>query len=239
MPPGRRRRRAKALDLTLRPGRDVFKEPYLTLVGSAGWGNPVADRGQPGYGIAGAIPVESMDPTMNDPRAWPRCGPCSTSPYASRLIELATSGKHHDVKADPVSLHRLIAWVDACCPFMGEEEIRALGDPDFAGIEELPIRPRVRTAPVMSGRKQPRVVVENNRPDRRQDLQYRAVQGCQTAHSCASCRHRVARGSCGKQAGVPNAHSRPGLSVFPPIECDHPNVTGKSTYELFMQLAGP
>ena len=28
------------LDLTLRPGQDVFKEPYLTLVGSAGWGNP-------------------------------------------------------------------------------------------------------------------------------------------------------------------------------------------------------
>ena len=29
----------------------------------------------------------------------------------------------------------------------GEEEIRALPDPDFLGIEKLPIRPRVRTAP--------------------------------------------------------------------------------------------
>jgi len=29
----------------------------------------------------------------------------------------------------------------------GEEEIRALGDPDFPGIEKLPIRPRVATAP--------------------------------------------------------------------------------------------
>jgi hypothetical protein len=42
--------------LTLRPGHNVFKEPYLTLVGSAGWYNPVPDKGQPGYGIAGAIP---------------------------------------------------------------------------------------------------------------------------------------------------------------------------------------
>jgi hypothetical protein len=32
---------------------------------------------------------------------------------------------------------------------MGEEEVRCLDDPDFAGIELLPIRPRVRTAPVV------------------------------------------------------------------------------------------
>ena len=67
----------------------------------------------------------------------------------SRLIELAVSGKHYDVQVDPLSQHRLIAWVDACCPFMGEEELRALGDPDFPGIEGLPIRPRVATAPVV------------------------------------------------------------------------------------------
>lgn len=48
---------------------------------------------------------------------------------------------------DRLSLRRLIAWVDACCPFRGEPEIRALDDPDFPGIEKLPIRPRVRTAP--------------------------------------------------------------------------------------------
>ena len=33
-----------------------------------------------------------------------------------------------------------------CCPFLGEEELRALGDPDFAGIDLLPIRPRRRLA---------------------------------------------------------------------------------------------
>jgi len=46
-------------------------------------------------------------------------------------------------------LQRLIAWVDACGPYMGEEELRAQGDPDFPGIELLPIRPRVATAPVV------------------------------------------------------------------------------------------
>jgi len=43
----------------------------------------------------------------------------------------------------------LIAWVDANCPYAGEEEIRAMDDPAFAGIEQLPIRPRVKTAPVI------------------------------------------------------------------------------------------
>jgi len=139
----------KVLDLTLRPGHNVFKEPYLTLVGSAGWGNPVRDRKQPGYGIAGAIAVESMDPTMNDPKAYGTLRPLTTLSYTSPLIKRAMSGKHYDVKVDRSSLRRLIAWVDACCPFMGEPEIRALGDPGFPGIEALPIRPRIATAPVI------------------------------------------------------------------------------------------
>jgi hypothetical protein len=138
----------KVLDLTLRPGVDVFKEPYLTLVGAAGWGNPVG-ADQPGYGIAGALPVESLDPTLNDPRAYDAIPPMQSLSYTSKLIDLAASGKHHGVKVDPESLQRLIAWVDACCPFMGEEELRAQGDPDFSGIDLLPIRPRVATAPVV------------------------------------------------------------------------------------------
>ncbi|MGD0089817.1 MAG: hypothetical protein ABSE73_07840 [Planctomycetota bacterium] len=139
----------KTLDLTLRPGVSVFKEPYLTLVGSAGWGNPVHNRGQAGYGIAGAIPVESMDPTLNDPKAYATLPPRRYLSYSSKLVEHAMSGKHNDVKADALSLQRLMTWVDACCPFMGEEEVRCQDDPQFAGIEELPIRPRVKTAPVV------------------------------------------------------------------------------------------
>jgi len=139
----------KALDLTLRPGVSVFKEPYLTLVGPAGWQNPVGNRSQAGYGIAGAIPVETMDPTMNDPRAYAVLRPMQYLSYRSKLVQQAMSGKHHDVKADDLSLQRLMTWVDACCPYMGEEEIRAMDDPQFAGIEELPVRPRVKTAPVI------------------------------------------------------------------------------------------
>ena len=41
----------------------------MTLVGPAGWGNPVAG-GRPGYGIAGAIPVES-NYGQNDPADIP------------------------------------------------------------------------------------------------------------------------------------------------------------------------
>jgi hypothetical protein len=134
-------------NLALRPGVDVFKEPYLTLVGSAGWGNPIAG-GQPGYGIAGAIPVESQY-GQNDPDALTTLPPMQYLSYKSRLVDLAAGGKHYDVKADPVDLHRLIAWVDACCPYMGEEEVRSVDDPDFPGIERLPIRPRVATAPVI------------------------------------------------------------------------------------------
>ena len=135
-------------NLALRPGTSVFKEPYLTLVGPAGWGNPVSG-GRPGYGIAGAIPVESKH-APTDPQALATLRPMQYLSCKSRLIELAAAGEHYDVKADPASLHRLIAWVDACCPFMGEEEIRGLGDPDFPGIERLPIRPRVATAPVIA-----------------------------------------------------------------------------------------
>jgi hypothetical protein len=130
----------KKLDLTLRPGEGPFKEPYLTLVGSAGWGNP-AHPG-PGWGIAAAIPVESQGSYTTIP-------PMTYLSYKSPLIERAMSGKHHDVKVEGAPLRRLMAWVDACCPFAGEEEVRALPDPDFPGIERLPIRPLVKTAPVI------------------------------------------------------------------------------------------
>ena len=139
----------KKLDLTLRPGHGPFKEPYLTLVGAAGWGNPVRGSGRAGYGLAGAIPVESMDPSHNNPAAYATLRPMRYLSARSPLIERAGGGKHHSVKADPLSLRRLIAWVDACCPYMGEPEVRAIADPDFDGIDLLPIRPRVKTAPVI------------------------------------------------------------------------------------------
>jgi hypothetical protein len=59
------------------------------------------------------------------------------------------SGEHYGVKVDHVSLRKLIAWVDAMGPYRGLEEIRSIPDPDFGGIDELAIRPRTRTAPIV------------------------------------------------------------------------------------------
>ena len=137
------------LDLTLRPAVDVFKEPYLTLVGSAGWGNPVADHGQPGYGFADVMPVETIDPSMNHPMALATFPPYQYLSSRSRLIERMRSGEHHGVKVDAESLRRVMTWVDATGPFCGEEEIRQIDDPNFAGIDLLPVRPKVKTAPVV------------------------------------------------------------------------------------------
>jgi len=152
----------KDFDLTVRPApgafKGHFKEPYLTLIGPAAWPVPVPDKGQPGYGIAGAFPVYGLQPSEtypNDPATdarstiWRTMRPMQYLSFRSRLIELASSGKHYKAKVDPTSLRRLIAWVDANCPYVGEEELRAMDDPQFPGIEQLPIRPRVKTAPVI------------------------------------------------------------------------------------------
>jgi hypothetical protein len=149
------------LDLTLRPMTGafmLFKEPYLTLLGSAAWPIPAPGSGRAGHGRAGAIPVNGQkpddvypnDPATDGPSTIQRSlRPLRYLSARSPLIELATSGKHHDVKVDPNGLLRLIAWVDANCPYLGEEEIRAMPDPDFSGIEKLPVRPRLKTAPVI------------------------------------------------------------------------------------------
>jgi len=130
-------------DLTLRPGRGIFKEPYLTLVGHANFSRDVTDPKV--EGIAGALKAENFD--QSDPKSYETSRPMRHLSYTSPLIELASSGKHYDVKVDRQGLRRLIAWVDANCPYRGDEEIRAIPDPEFAGIESLPVRPRTKTAP--------------------------------------------------------------------------------------------
>jgi hypothetical protein len=149
-------------DVTLRPASGVFKghfkEPYLTLIGPAAWPAPVPNVGQGGFGLAGAFPVyglQSDETYPNDPATDARSAiqrtmrPMLYLSFRSRLIELASGGQHYKAKVDPTNLRRLIAWVDANCPYAGEEEIRAMDDPEFPGIEQLPIRPRVKTAPVV------------------------------------------------------------------------------------------
>ena len=117
-------------------------------MGDAGWGSPA--KPDPGYGAACAIPVETFPNTAMNPVLVQIIRPMTYISYNSKLIDIVSNSKHHDVTVDEVSRLRLIAWVDACCPYNGEEEIRAIEDPNFPGIESLTIRPLVRTTPVIA-----------------------------------------------------------------------------------------
>ena len=124
-----------------------FEEPYLLMTGRPTWGSPYHMPAKPpgGWGIANMLMVEGYD--QRDPAAYRTPPPMTHLSYNSRLIEIASRGTHHDVKVDPISLRRLIVWVDAMCPYRGDEEIRELTDPVFQGVEWLSVRPRIRTAP--------------------------------------------------------------------------------------------
>jgi hypothetical protein len=137
----------KVLDLTERPSSPVFTEPYLTLIGRPSWGAPYVKPAVPlpGFGIANVLMVEGFGTV--DPQAYLTPKPMTHLSYKSRLVELASSGKHYDVKVDPVSLQRLIGWIDAMCPYMGDEEVRQIDDPVFQGVDWLAIRPKIKTAP--------------------------------------------------------------------------------------------
>ncbi len=130
------------LDLTLRPGQGVFKEPYLTLIGSIGHG---LNRQPHPPGLAGALMCENFE--QSDPASYVTTRPMQHLSFTSPLINLCLGGRHYDVKLAPDELLALIGWVDANCPYRGDEEIRALPDPSFAGIETLPVRPRTHSAP--------------------------------------------------------------------------------------------
>ena len=133
--------------MTPRPGELGFDETYWILTGRPAWGSPYRKPADPppGFGIADMIMVDAYN--YRDPVAYRTPEPMAQLSYRSRLIERASSGKHHKVKVDPVDLRRLILWVDTMCPYRGAEEVRAIPDPDFQGIDWLSIRPRVKTAP--------------------------------------------------------------------------------------------
>lgn len=139
----------KTLDLTLRPGFSVFKEPYVLLTGHPTWGQPYnpPQTPPPGFGIADTLMVEAFD--QRDPAAYATPQAMTRLSFKSRLIDIASSGKHNDVKVDPVSLRKLIAWVDTMCPFLGDKEVRNMPDPEFQGVDWLSIRPQIKNAPVV------------------------------------------------------------------------------------------
>ena len=148
VPPGRRRGPQDARPDRRGPASSIFTEPYLTLIGRPTWGAALRSAGEPAARLRhrrhahgrGLRHGRSRRPTARPP-------PMTALSYKSRLIELASSGKHHDVKVDPISLQRLIAWVDAMCPYLGDEEVRQIPDPVFQGVDWLAIRPQIKTAP--------------------------------------------------------------------------------------------
>jgi len=137
----------KKLDMTPRPGFLGFDETYWIFTGNPAWGRAYSkpQNPPPGFGIADMLMVEGYG--QRDPVAYQTPKPMTQLSYKSRLIERASSGKHHDVKVDPISLRRLIAWVDAMCPYRGDEEVREIDDPVFQGVDWLSIRPKIKNAP--------------------------------------------------------------------------------------------
>jgi concanavalin A-like lectin/glucanase superfamily protein/hydrazine synthase alpha subunit-like protein len=137
------------LDLTFRPGYLIFNEPYITLIGRPSWGTVYKKPKDPppGFGAAGMLMVEAYSTT--DPAAYKTPVPMTSLSYKSRLIENASSGEHNDVKVDPLSLRRLILWVDTMCPYWGVDEVREVDDPVFQGVDWLSVRPKIKNAPVI------------------------------------------------------------------------------------------
>ena len=84
----------KKLDLTLRPRRGVFKEPYLTLVGPANYFGGKSNK--PNCGIAGAIMAENC--AQSDPASYTTVRPmtrsCGSSPAGwTRIAPTAATRK--------------------------------------------------------------------------------------------------------------------------------------------------
>lgn len=156
----------KIFDTTLRPGFLHFKEPYITLVGNPAWSRPqqivapgkrnqwndapadaILDREPPGFGIADTILVEAYNTT--DPAGYSTPKPMEKLSYASRLINQYCQSGHYGVELSPTEIERMILWVDAMCPYMGSDDVRADDDPTFQGSDWLSVKPRLKTAPVV------------------------------------------------------------------------------------------
>jgi hypothetical protein len=144
------------LDLTHRtePGT-LLSWPYVQLV----FGNPPGVKLQdlPAASIAGPIfPYATyQNPEVQFPTQDTVVPPMTAMSGRSRLLALATSGEHFEVKVSPDEEARLVAWVDALCPYLGLDEI--LAQPDIAPRDYfaqpvhqgLTYPPRMRTMPVV------------------------------------------------------------------------------------------
>jgi hypothetical protein len=136
-------------NMTLRQGPHGFKEPYWTLLGAPSWGGTYHgnQHAENGFGWADTILVEGYD--QRDPAGYATFPPMKKLSYKSRLINRMASGEHHGVKVTGDDLLRVILWVDAMGPYIGEEELRQIDDPIFQGVDWISQRPRIKTAPIV------------------------------------------------------------------------------------------
>ena len=133
--------------MTYRPSTDggSYTEPYLTL--TLGPKRRISRFAQTlcGGGVAGTLLPMASGFTPEHDVTVP---PMTAMSYRSKLVHHAISGKHHDVRVDPVSARKLIAWVDLLCPHWNEHDIRSIPDPDpadpFFADSKLYLRYRTR-----------------------------------------------------------------------------------------------
>jgi hypothetical protein len=94
------------VDFTDRPGFLMFSAPYMLLTGNPAWGQPyrVPENPPPGFGYADMLMIEGYD--QRDPQAYRTPPPMTALSYRSRLIHLASSGEHHDVRVEGEDLER-------------------------------------------------------------------------------------------------------------------------------------
>lgn len=149
----------KTFDLT----EDGWR-PYMHIVGWPGWASTDRYPGDwasvvkkdwpkidpknppPGYDLAGTIKVENFPTTAA--AAYATLEPMTRLSYNSKLVKIMSGeAKHHGVKGTDEELLKTILWVDAICPFLTDADIRAEKDPVFQGVDWLPQKPRLETAP--------------------------------------------------------------------------------------------
>jgi hypothetical protein len=90
----------------------LFSDSYLYLIRS---------------GVSGVMLVENY--LQQDPQAYQTAPPMKHLSYTSRLLHMASSGEHHDVRVDELSRRKLIGWIDSNGPYRGLDDIRKIDDP--------------------------------------------------------------------------------------------------------------
>ncbi|MBT3202299.1 MAG: hypothetical protein HN350_20560, partial [Phycisphaerales bacterium] len=127
-------------------GRD-FSNVYMTLIG-------------PGQYRKGKMKLKNYTGAVDisaGTRAWKTqqysrpFKPMTFFSFNSLLLKIITTDKknHKDLKLDADELRMLTAWMDLNCPYRGDDELRQLPDPQFAGVEKIVPRPRIKTAPII------------------------------------------------------------------------------------------